>query len=472
MVTFCTVNAGDYCGQGVSYTNILYDMVKRNLSDKIKGEFHVFTDQKEGYTDGIIVRDLPGNLDGWWNKLYLFKEGLFEGQVVFMDLDTLIVSGIDTLAAYKGDFAILRDFWRPEGLGSGVMAWKANIPDIYNKFERLGFPQDNPGGDQAFIETCGLKPDILQDMFPKQFVSYKTSARAGIPKDAKVVCFHGLPRPHQVTDMWVPHIWKIGGGSTLEFQFVVNVSEDQIENHIEHALTLPHENLDDRYMIEPEGHLALCGGGPSLADNLDELRWRQQQGHIIWALNNTFKYLIDNGIFPHAQIIMDAREENADFIPDSTKATLLLASQCHPKTFERAEASGGKIIIWHRYIDKIEQLLGDRRVGIIGCGTTVGMNALGVAQFFGLKHIHLYGYDSSYRDDQNHAYKQPLNDTEKVMDITVNGMKFKCAPWMAAQVEEFKERVGMFIADGMEFTIHGDGLLPYVASLLEQAKDL
>lgn len=475
-VTFVCVNSGNYLGRGVEYVNILFDMVVRNISDNIIFEFQVFTDHPEGYHEAIEVRSLPGNLSGWWNKLYLFKKELFNenDRIIFLDLDTIIVGGLDSLISYRGEFATLRDFWRPQGLGPAVIAWRngGRANAIWDSFERLGYPQENNRGDQAYIENLDMHPDILQDLYPKEFSSYKSSCQLGIPKGTKVVCFHGLPRPHEITDGWVPNIWKIGGGSTIELEFVMNTDEEELKANVKRSFSMPHEHLADQYMGEPDGHIVICGGGPSLADHLDEIRWRSQQGQVVWALNNTFKYLMENDIGPDALIILDGRKENANFIPDKTKITLLLASQCHKDTFARAEASGGRIIIWHRYIDNLLEMAGTKRIGIVQSGTTVGMNAIGIAQLFGVKYVHLYGFDSSYREGKNHAYDQPLNNSERIIDVKVNDREFKCAPWMAAQVNEFEEAVNGFVESGMEFTIHDDGLFGYKATLLEQKQEL
>jgi hypothetical protein len=49
--------------------------------------------------------------------------------------------------------------------------------------------------------------DILQEMHPGEFVSYKTHCTKGVPDGARVVCFHGRPRPHEVGG-WVKDYWE------------------------------------------------------------------------------------------------------------------------------------------------------------------------------------------------------------------------------------------------------------------------
>ena len=85
---------------GPDYVNILFDMVKRNLTDGFPGQFHCITDDPTGLAEGIKIIPLPEDLETWWGKLYMFKKGLFPDgdRCLFMDLDTLIVGNIDEIA--------------------------------------------------------------------------------------------------------------------------------------------------------------------------------------------------------------------------------------------------------------------------------------------------------------------------------------------------------------------------------------
>ena len=119
MLNVVCVNAGNYEGRGVEYVNILNDMVRRNLPEGYPGTFTVFTDTPGEYEPGIEVRELPvPGLQGWWNKLSLFQSNVFQDgeRILYMDLDTLIAGRLDAVADYQGEFAILRDFYRPNGL--------------------------------------------------------------------------------------------------------------------------------------------------------------------------------------------------------------------------------------------------------------------------------------------------------------------------------------------------------------------
>ena len=205
----CCVKWGDKFGP--EYVNILHDMVNRNLAVGTARDFICFTDNADGLDAGILAAPLPGDLAGWWTKLYLFRRGVFTAgdRVLFMDLDTVIVGAIDDIAAYGGEFAILRDFYRPDGWQSSIMAWRGGFgAEIWDLYRKHGCP-DVEGGDQAWIEHVVSDADIWQDLLPGQFVSYKVHAREGPPAGARVIVFHGKPRPHEAGG-WVPQVWRVG----------------------------------------------------------------------------------------------------------------------------------------------------------------------------------------------------------------------------------------------------------------------
>jgi len=452
MLRIVCVNSGNYCGIGKQYVEILYDMVRRNLSLEVQGEFICFTNDTEPYAEGIIKRPLHGGLKGWYNKIYLFKDGLFDAgdRIIYFDLDTVIVGGLDNLIKYDGDFAILRDVYRPQGYQSSVMAWKAGeVGYIWANYQWEGFPE-TVGGDQAFIEKRCPHPDIIQDIFPNQFKSYKQECQWDIPPHTRVVFFHGHPRPHECQGNWV----------------------EQVTANVKYAATLPLETLTNVYMKPHEQSLAIIGGGPSLKLDIEEIRQKQQEGTIIWALNNTFSYLIEREIYPDAHILLDAREENVAFVPEKTNATMLYAYQCHPKVLNKG-VEAGHVILWCPSLPGMLECLQENNIkaALIGVGCSVGMKALGLAFLFGFKNVHLYGYDSSYKNGRNHAYQQKLNDGERIIEVVCNGKRFSCAPWMAKQVQEFRENISDFVKKGMVFTVHGSGLLPYMASLMEMPND-
>jgi hypothetical protein len=193
-----------------AYVNRLYRAVERSLT--IPHRFVCFTDDAEGIR--CATRPLPaGHRKGWYSKLALHRPGLLTPPVLYLDLDTLIVDSLDFVQSYSGEFSILRDFYRPDGYGSGVMIWNKPQPQVWERWVAEGQPE-HPLGDQGWMEETVPSASRLQDLYPEKFVSYKVHCQGGLPADAAVVCFHGFPKPHDFpVGHWVEETWT-GAGVT------------------------------------------------------------------------------------------------------------------------------------------------------------------------------------------------------------------------------------------------------------------
>lgn len=159
-----------------------------------------------------LIHDWPG----WWSKFELFREGIFpDGQVLYFDLDTLLVRPIDFLAgAVDCDLMMLSDFYRPNLAASGLMGWdtRSGFECIYRRFaENSQRWLKERRGDQEVIERLAPTGRIRfwQDDFPHRVVSYKVHCKMGLPGRARVVCFHGRPRPDEVTKGWMAGRWVL-----------------------------------------------------------------------------------------------------------------------------------------------------------------------------------------------------------------------------------------------------------------------
>lgn len=167
-------------------------------------EFQCLTDA--GSIGGIDCIPLKRGYPGWWAKMELMDPEL-PGDFLFVDLDTVISGSLsDILAVDK--LTLLRDFYRDgkklkEGLGGGLMylpdAPRKQVWDFWMTNPQLHMRM-YPRGDQFLFERFWLNTAARwQDVVPGQVVSYKVNCKDGIvPPDARVVCFHGQPRPWAV----------------------------------------------------------------------------------------------------------------------------------------------------------------------------------------------------------------------------------------------------------------------------------
>lgn len=464
-VTFVCVQVGNYAGRGTEYVDTLYDMVKRNVSAGYPGRFVCITDDPTGLHDGIQTIQAPSNIHGWWVKLWMFKRGLFSKgeRVIFMDLDTVIIGELDSLLGYTGNFATLRDFYFPQQIGPAIISWEVSdfSESIYEDWKSSGHPTTGHGDlwwlnniDQGrFAREC----DKLQNLFPGMFVSFKANCHPYPPVGAKVVCFHGQPRPHNCDAEWVKMMWKIGGGKMPVMTQEVNTKSSIVIDNIKHSSRLDIPWLD--VVKEHKDIAVIVGGGPSLKSTLHEIRALVAKGATVFALNGAAKHLICEGIPVHHQIILDARKENASFIVPVE--SYYIASTCAPELFEGLQ----NVTLFHPHVLNISEYLPEngKPLHLIGGGSSIGMIAPPLVYTQGHREMHFFGYDSSYKDGEHHAYPQSLNDNEVTVDVVCSGKTFKCAAWMVTQAEEFQKLATNLAELGCEIMVHGSGLIPHIA---------
>lgn len=205
--------------------------------------------------------------------------------------------------------------------------------------------------------------------------------------------------------------------------------------------------------------LSIVAGGPSLL-----YRWPDLIGDVL-SLNNTYSFLIEKGIVPKYWMLLDAREENVEFLRDAhPDVEHYVAGQCHPAVFDRL--SGFKTTFYLTQLPDTLEIVKDidkPKHQLAGAAGTVGMRALSLAYALGYRELHLYGYDSSYMDGEHHAYKQALNDDSKTIEVFIDGKQFVTTPAFAHQSTEFPAFASAMVAHyGCSIDLHCDGLLPAV----------
>lgn len=208
MLTVWCVCVGDKYTDDYVYR--LKAMVERNLS--LPFSFVCLSDRAIPNIDCYLT---PVNWPGWWQKLYLFEAAKdIGGHHLYFDLDVVISGPLDSLVS---DSLSMPANWAQSGHGgcqSSVMAWSGDYSFITDSFDasELHNPVDgNFGyygnkslwGDQEFITDLLGDPGNGVVNAMAGIYSYKYHCRASLPNDASVVCFHGKPKPHEVTDKWV-----------------------------------------------------------------------------------------------------------------------------------------------------------------------------------------------------------------------------------------------------------------------------
>jgi hypothetical protein len=240
---------------------------------------------------------------------------------------------------------------------------------------------------------------------------------------------------------------------------VCNTPDEEIERNIRanSARSFPWLQMHPKH----DQVAIMVGGGPSLVSHLyDILRW-QEQGAVIFAMNGASQFLRNYGIVVDYQVIADAKPETASLV-DPGASHHLIASQCDPATFDAT----ARTTLWHLTSEEdMERMFPPERVAaggyaLIGGGVTVGNSALCAAYALGYRKFEIYGYDSSHRGNDSHAYEQHMNKFLPTVDVEWGGKTYKSSLAMKIQAERFQLTGNALIREGCTLKVHGDGLLP------------
>lgn len=212
---------------------------------------------------------------------------------------------------------------------------------------------------------------------------------------------------------------------------------------------------------EPHSRPAIMiGGGPSVAESLDDIRRLVREGGVVFAMNGASKYIRGHGIAVDYQVIVDAKAETAQLVDPSAREHLL-ASQVHPSTLDAVP----RAVLWHLALDDdMEALFPSERVksggyALLGGGAAVGNCALCVAFALGHRELHIFGYDSCHRQNASHAYSQPMNDLIPTVDTEWGGKVYTSSVAMKAQAEKFQITAQSLKQEGCKLHVYGEGLL-------------
>lgn len=201
------------------YVNRLASMVRRHLSRPHR--FVCFTDDPRGLESGIERQPLPevelpeGIPERGWRKLGTFQRGLagLSGPTLFLDLDVVLVDGIDAFFEYPGEFCIIRDYRRfrresyvgnssvyrfEAGAWEGILEhFRAERDSIRTRFrneqEYLSHYVHSRGKlkhwprewCRSFKRDCMWKGPLGHFLVPR------------IPEGARIIVFHGHPHPDE-----------------------------------------------------------------------------------------------------------------------------------------------------------------------------------------------------------------------------------------------------------------------------------
>lgn len=375
------------------------------------------------------------------------------GDVLFLDADVLVQADVSDVFERAFDLAVTTDM-RP---GADGIKYNGGVIFCRNPAYWLAIAEETkhidfgktPGDWEPVERARNLVAERFNPLvLPGEEYNYVPASAED--KRGKLIHYRGSRK------QWMIPL-KFSSLLNTPMETMIRQAEENLSRDLPMFMECP-VNLNEALIV---------GGGPSLQYNLPNLRMRRDRGGIIFALNGTHDWLIDRGIVPDFHVMLDARQENVQFVRRPHKdVTYLIAAQCHPDVFNAL--NGYKVIVWLGCFDTREQendlakKFPNKPIMLVGGGATVGLKTMNLAYLAGFRKLHFYGFDSCYRGESNHAYPQPLNDKESRIEVIAAGKKFTCAPWMAKQAMEFQSQMRQLLDAGCQIYVHGDGLIPWI----------
>lgn len=196
----------------VEYVTNLRSMVAKHLTRPY--EFVCLTDRP--WLLPVGIRAIPishsAKVPGWWAKVRLFDADRFSGRVLYLDLDSLVVDGLEAVVDYPAPFALLphAGTFQPRTghrivrkFNSSVMVWDAGVPPVFGDVTALA--REYWGDQDALGELAPEAATMPGRWFPR--LSELDGAAPQPP--AKVVLVK-KPKNHIAADLypWVGNAWR------------------------------------------------------------------------------------------------------------------------------------------------------------------------------------------------------------------------------------------------------------------------
>lgn len=196
------------------WVDIMLASLRRNLT--IPFEFVPISDYPHAYPYHQFVQDNPG----FWNKVELFRPGLWTGPVLFLDLDTVITGNLDIIIqACRGQkFLMYRGNPNKDTSisypASPVMYWEqcpTELWQIWNSEPAEVWRKRYAGGsfgDQAFIRDHA-DFGIIQDCMPAGS-NYFCGNKKAFTADTRLIVLGGPSKKPDVMD-WpiIKQHWRL-----------------------------------------------------------------------------------------------------------------------------------------------------------------------------------------------------------------------------------------------------------------------
>ena len=186
-----------------------------SIANRVPAEYEFVCLSDDDRVPGYIP--FQYNYPTWWSKMEMFRPDIIDDDIFYVDLDTVVRNDItEELKSIEqlDSLTMLSDFYKPENPASGVMF----VPNSIRQYIWNQWLTNTPSniiatmrGDQDFIGSLFSDVQRFDEVIDKEWIcSYKAHIKKSHPKHirpanidykkSKIVCFHGKPRPRDISD--------------------------------------------------------------------------------------------------------------------------------------------------------------------------------------------------------------------------------------------------------------------------------
>jgi hypothetical protein len=200
------------------YVGRMARAVARNLARKHR--FVCLTDAPK-VPAGVRRIPLQHKWPGFWSKVELFRPKLFNGPVIYLDLDTVICGPLDPIADAIASHPLVCSWDMMHGwINSSFLAWNLDLSCVYDAMAAnpAGTMKAHDGGGllwgdqghlQATLQQRRIAWEWAQDVVPDAVAWQPIPLRGSPPEPGvSVSMWYGHPKPHEVASDWMRDNWS------------------------------------------------------------------------------------------------------------------------------------------------------------------------------------------------------------------------------------------------------------------------
>ena len=198
---------------GVEYVSNLRAMAARHLQRP--HSFVCLTDRPWLLPAGVEAMPIAhdARVAGWWAKVRLFDANRFDGRVLYLDLDSVVVQSLNPIVDFDAPFALVphAGTFQPRSghkvvrrFNSSVMVWDAGVPPTFDDVEPLA---KEYWGDQDILAERA--PDAA--VMPAEWFPRLSDLSGSVPGPSARVVLCKKPKNTIAADIhpWLAKAWRV-----------------------------------------------------------------------------------------------------------------------------------------------------------------------------------------------------------------------------------------------------------------------